>query len=53
MEASQSYEKLCSPEGLSMCQFDSNNSEVQYFATCRDYEQAYRNGSTGKEITYM
>ena len=35
------------PEGLSMC---STVTIQKYFATCRDYEQAYRNESTGKDV---
>ena len=35
------------PEGLSLC---STPTIQKYFATCRDYEQAYKNGSTGKDV---
>ena len=34
-------------EGVSMC---STPTIQKYFTNCRDYEQAYRNGYTGKDV---
>ena len=35
------------PEGLDMCNEDTI---LKYFLTCRDYENAYHSGLTGKRI---